>query len=76
MAKEFNVGKDALGQIAQSVLEMKKMARSIENSADAFYPLTTDTATQQKLSEIVNNAQSIATITSALYRAIAQEALQ
>lgn len=61
-------------QIAQSVLEMKKMARSIENSAEAFVPLTDHEQIKNQLIAVSVAAQSIAGETASMYRLIAREA--
>jgi hypothetical protein len=76
MAGEFNVDKDRLGQIAQALLETKKMARSIENTAEAFMPLTDNEEVVVLLRNTMIAAVDIAKDMSELYQLIAKEALR
>jgi len=65
-----------LKEIAQGLLEMKKMARSIENSADAFVPLTDDAETQLRLKTISEMAITITQQINSMYNQVAREALK
>lgn len=73
--RPFEVGGEMLKQISQSLLEMKKMARSLENSALAIEPLANgDTALT--LQAIGDNASGLDKLITGLYRSIAREAAQ
>lgn len=76
MAGEFSVDKDRMGQIAQGVLEVKKMARSIENTCEAFLPLTDKEEVVVLLKNTMIAAVDIAKDMSELYQLIAKEALR
>ena len=56
------------------MLEMKKMARSIENAADAFLPLTNDADVTAALDDVVLKSKIIAEHASTIYRWIAKDA--
>lgn len=74
MAAEFACNPQVLQGIAQSLLELKKMARSIEQSADALLPLASPEASQVLMSSI-EHSRSISDGVGSLYRAIAKEAM-
>jgi hypothetical protein len=74
MAGEFECRPEVLQGIAQSLLEMKKMARSIEQSADALRPLAT-TETDAHLDNLMMAARQASDISGTLYRKIAKEAM-
>jgi hypothetical protein len=74
MAGEFSARPEILQGIAQSLLEMKKMARSIEQSADALRPLA-NAETDTELARIMQVSRESADLAGNLYRAIAKEAM-
>ncbi len=73
--RPFEVQGEMLKQISQSLLEMKKMARSLENSALALEPLSNGT-TKETLGAIGDAASSIDSRITYVYRLIAREAAQ
>lgn len=76
MAKEFpSVRPDILLGTSQALLEMKKMARSIEQSADALMPLA-DEPTTKKLAEVCSLAIEISGKVGSIYHMIAKEATE
>ena len=70
----FETSKEMLMQIAQGLLEGKKMARSLENTADAFLPMTDHPVTKELLSRISDGALQAAKSANELYHLIAREA--
>lgn len=66
-----------LKEIAQSLLEGKRMARSIENIADTFAPLVDDSdeVTRERLSQLASLSQEMTKIISAMYSQIARDAM-
>lgn len=74
----FVVEGPMLKEIAQGLLEMKKMARSIENSADAFLPIVanSESGTAIALRGVVTQSQELAKTVSMIYHTIAREAMQ
>lgn len=76
MPNPFVVQGPMLREIAQGLLEMKKMARSIDNSAVAFLPLVDDSQAKQRLEIISEMSESISKNVNALYSEIAREAAQ
>lgn len=74
MPSPYEVGDEVLSQIAHSFLEVKKMARSIENTVDAFIPLTDDKQVLEALGIIAAHAGAITTQVNPLYHQIAREA--
>jgi hypothetical protein len=72
--KEFDVAQETLKQIAQSLLETKKMARSIENTADAFLPLTDNEQVRGELQNIAQAGRMAGASASILYNLVAREA--
>jgi len=73
--KPFEVSGEYLRQISQSLLEMKKMARSLENSALALEPLANGDVTMV-LQNIQTQAKFLDTSITTIYRSIAREAAQ
>lgn len=67
-----------LKEIAQSLLEGKRMARSIENIADTFEPLVDaeDTETLANLEAIREHSQNINRIVQRIYNKIAKDAMK
>lgn len=76
MAGEFAVHPMMLREIAQSLLEFKKMGRSIESGAEALIPLAVGDATTDMLEQVVRHGRDAADCASRLYRSIAREAAQ
>lgn len=74
MTKPFDVADSTLAQIAQGLLEGKKMARSLENTATSFIPLTDNQGVMSALERVEKNAQLIATELSDLYKLVARDA--
>lgn len=70
----FDVGNLMLKEISQGCLDVKKMARSIENAAEAFIPLTTDAEVTRLLNVISDAGRDAAAATSAIYKMIARDA--
>lgn len=70
----FDVANLTLKEIAQSMLEVKKMGRSAENAADAFLPLTSNSEVVEILNDISGHGKLLADAASNLYRMIAREA--
>lgn len=60
-------------EVAQTLQEARKMARSIDNTAASLAPLTTEVERQQ-LSQISSKAQEIALMITDLYNGIAPQA--
>lgn len=75
MAK-FNVAKNFQREMAQSFSEGKKMARSLENIATSFRPLTTDEETTKILDEIIMYSQLTAAHLTTLYNQVAPDAFK
>jgi hypothetical protein len=73
--KPFEVQGEMLKQISQSLLEMKKLARSLENSALALEPLANGT-TRETLASVSDSAKDMDTKITYVYRSIAREAAQ
>lgn len=72
----FVVEGPMLKEIAQSLLEMKKMARSFENSAEALIPLLKDGSPEiGLLTQCVERAREVDQATTMIYRSIAREAM-
>jgi hypothetical protein len=67
MAGEFAVDKERLEQVAQALLESKKMARTIENTAEALLPLTDNDAVRITLQNAMDHALNIAKDMGELY---------
>jgi hypothetical protein len=74
VAGEFECRPDVLQGIAQSLLEMKKMARSIEQSADALLALAYP-STAADLAAVIQKSRDSSDILGGLYRSIAREAM-
>lgn len=74
MASEFECRPEILQGIAQSLLEMKKMARSIEQSADALLPMASQ-ETIKTLCDVIDSSRNAASMISRLYYKIAKEAM-
>lgn len=74
--EHFECGKEMLMQISQSLLEMKKLARSLENSADAIRPLANSEVAKNSLSSINEHAQHAAAEANRIYHLIAREAMK
>lgn len=74
MAGEFQCRPEVLQGIAQSLLEMRKMARSIEQSAEALVPLAS-APIAAALETTVEQCQSVSNRMGTIYRAIAKEAM-
>lgn len=72
----FNVRSESLKEIAQSMLEARRLGRSAEAIADALIPLGTTETTQALLGQISESAKSISTAAQSIYNAIAQEAMK
>ena len=72
----FDVSGVMLQQVAQSLLEGKKMARAIENMADSFQPLTDKESVVHDLNIIAEKAREISLAFARLYNPIAREAAQ
>jgi hypothetical protein len=72
----FDTGKETLSQIAQSLLEVKKMGRSAENTADSFQPLTDNDEVKNGLLNIAQHGAALAEEATKLYRLIAREAMK
>lgn len=72
---DFEVSSETLAQITQSVQEMRKMSRSIENIAFSFIPLTDNPAVLDELNHINEAASNITKLASSLYQRIARKAL-
>lgn len=72
--RHFDVEKVTLREISQSLLEVKKMGRSMENAADAFIPLTSNPGVVELLNTIAAHAQQAASASNELYKLIAREA--
>ena len=76
MSSPFGVAPALLKEISQTFLEMKKMARSLENGADALVPLTDDHIVIEQLNAITDHARHAAQLSTGLYNLIAREASQ
>ena len=74
MAKEFDVAGSTLKEIAQSLLNAKVSARTIENVADTFIPLTDQEDIKASLQAISAHGREAANLLSAIYQRIAREA--
>jgi tryptophanyl-tRNA synthetase len=72
----FDVSQQTLQEIAQSMLEGKKMGRSIENLGDSFVPLTDDPETVELLKTASLHGQEAAKIFGQIYNVIARKALK
>lgn len=72
----FEVSSPLLREIAQTMLEMKKMGRSLENSADALIPLTDHPDVKAWLTTISNDGRSAAKNATDIYHLIARAASQ
>ncbi|HEY6022439.1 MAG TPA: hypothetical protein VIY48_22035 [Candidatus Paceibacterota bacterium] len=75
MANEFSTKKENLKEIAQSLLEARRLGRSLESIADALIPLASDDATRSKLQTISDSGRACAVASQSIYNQIAQEAL-
>lgn len=75
MPIQFEVSQGTLREIAQSVLEAKKMARSLENISDTFKPLANDDA-MKLLEELRVHAVAATDCCNQIYNAIAREAMK
>ena len=72
--EHFECSKEMLQQIAQTMLEVKKMARSMENAADALLPMAESDAVKANLELIVAAGQSGSAHANQIYHLIAREA--
>jgi len=70
----FDVSKQMLMEIAQALLEAKKMARSLENTGDAFVPMSDNPVTLELLARITSSALQASKSANELYHLIAREA--
>lgn len=73
--RHFDVSQEMLKEIAQTMLELKKMGRSLENAADSLRPLTSNDDIIDKLERISDYGKLVAGVTQNLYLKIAREAL-
>lgn len=74
--EHFECGKEMLMQISQSLLEAKKMARSLENVADSLRPLANSEVAKSALQEISEHSQHAAANANKIYHLIAREAMK
>lgn len=72
---DFDVAQDTLGEIAQSLLEVRKQARSIENTALSFMPLTDNDAVKDELTHLAEAGVNAAKLANSIYQRIARRAL-
>lgn len=72
----FDVSKPMLGEITQSFQEVRKMARSIENTVTSLLPLTDALEVKTSLEAMQAEAMSIAGRATNIYNLIAREALR
>lgn len=73
--KVFAVGQGTLKEVAQSLLEGKKMARSLENLVSSLSILADDKVTKETLDNIEELAKHTADSLTLIYKSIAREAL-
>lgn len=73
--RHFDVSQEMLKEIAQTMLELKKMGRSLENAADSLRPLTSNDDIIDKLERISDYGKLSAGVAQNLYLMIAREAL-
>lgn len=74
MRDTFDVGDLMLEQVAQSLLEFKKMGRSLESGADALVPLAANEEVEKVLVEISSAGAHAAKCASDLYNRVAKAA--
>lgn len=74
MRDTFDVGEIMLEQVAQSLLEAKKMGRSIENCADALRPLAATDEVAVLLQQAADHGSTVSRLMNDLYQRIAKEA--
>jgi len=72
----FDVSHGTLKEVAQSMQEGKKMARSLENLATSMIPLTEDEKTLVMLNKIAACGNEAAEKCNQIYVSIAREALK
>jgi len=75
MAGDFVVGQSTLREIAQSLQEGKKMARSLENLASSIVVLTDNATIKGDLEVVESQAANCAKLLNNIYKKIAREAL-
>lgn len=73
--KVFAVSQGTLKEIAQSLLEAKKMARSLENVASSLSILADDLTVKEDLAEVETTSAALANTLNNIYKLIAREAL-
>jgi len=73
--KPFAVGQTTLREIAQSLQEGKKMARSLENLATSLEVLADDDHIKTGLADVENMSRQCADLLNGIYKKIAREAL-
>jgi hypothetical protein len=71
----FAASQQTLREIAQSLLEMRKMARSLENSASTLVVLADHPDVMKDLSTIEAHARLVDELVNRTYKLIAREAM-
>lgn len=71
----YEASNETLQQMAQAYLEVRKMARSIENTAMSFIPLTDNEKITELLTQLDSSAKLCSAIATQLYQQIARKAL-
>lgn len=72
----FDVSGPTLSEIVLSVQEVRKMARSIENTALSFAPLTDNPEVKKHLADIQAWSEGISSVAGKLYNLTARKALR
>lgn len=73
--EDFPVGQEQLSHVAQTMLECKRMGRSIQSSAEALLPLTDSENTIKELEYIRDRGTEAANAAANIYNRIARKAL-
>jgi hypothetical protein len=76
MPIQFEVSKGTLKEVAQSCLEAKKLARTVENMADSMMPLSNTEETTELLRQISDSQAIAIKAINTIYNAIAREAMK
>ncbi len=70
----FRMKGEMLMQITQSLLEAKKMSRSVENTVEALLPFTDSQMVINDLHEVSRKVSEVSVVLSRLYAQTAREA--
>ncbi len=74
--KIFDVEQDTLKMLAQTLQEVKRYARNVENGCEGLEPLCLDSDVRDQLNSCVTMAHKIGDKVTVIYNRIAREAFQ